>query len=182
MEKKNKVIIGLLVVAVVLFGIIQFVIIPANQKKQSEFEKNQTDALTHDITAIEDYRSQYISEASNVSQLFYALPLGNISKKYEINSKECSLTVSYLDTVWNIGEEKVRRDLVYNTVVAMAAIDNLSAVAYEFSGDSFHFTREQIENELGTNLSEILKEDIWKERVQDKIGSINFINQFYVEN
>lgn len=182
MKEKNKIIIGLLVIAVVLFGIIQFAVIPANQKKQLEFEKNQTDAFTHNIITIKNYKSQYIGDASNVSQLFYALPLGNIEKKYEINSEECSLTVSYLDTVWNIGEEKVRRDLVYNTIAAMAAIDNLSAITYEFSRDSFHFTREQIENEFGTNLSEILKENIWKERVQDKMGSVNFINQFYTED
>ena len=52
--------------------------------------------------------------------------------KFEIDSEACTLTVNYLDTVWNIGEEKVQRDLIYNSVAAMAAIDNLSGITYNF--------------------------------------------------
>lgn len=179
MSKKNKVIIGLIAFAVIVFGVIQFAIIPANQKKQAEYEKKQTDSFTHDITVIKDYQSPYIGDATNVSKLFYALPLNNISMKFEINSEKYSLTVNYLDTVWNIGEEKTHRDLVYNTVAVMAAIDNLSAITYEFSGDSFSFSREQMEKVFGPDLSVLLEADVWKEKVQDQIASIDFVNQFY---
>lgn len=128
MNKKSKIIIGLLAVAVVLFCLIQFWIIPANQAKQEAYAQNQTDALTHDISAIEDYRTAYLGDANNVRDLFGNLPLNNIPRQFEINSDDCTLTVNYLDTVWNIGEDKVQRDLIYNTVAAMAAIDNLSGI------------------------------------------------------
>ncbi len=105
MNKKSKVITGLLAAAAILFCAVQFWIIPTNQAKQEEYARNQTDALTHDISAIEDYRSAYVGDASNIGGLFENLPLNNISKKYEINSDDCILTVNYLDTVWNIGEE-----------------------------------------------------------------------------
>lgn len=72
--------------AVVLFCLIQFWIIPADQAKKETYARNQTDALTHDISAIEDYRTAYLGDAANVTKLFGALPLNNIPKQFEINS------------------------------------------------------------------------------------------------
>ena len=179
MSKRNKIIIGLVAVAAVLFCVIQFWIIPTANNKQMEYAKNQSDALTHDIAAIEDFKSPYIGDATNISNLFQALPLNNISMKYQINSEDCSLTVNYLDTVWNIGEEKIHRDLIYNSVAAMAAIDNLSAITYEFSGDNFSFTRESMEEVFGSPLSDLLEKDGWNEKVQSELASKDFVEQFY---
>lgn len=179
MNKKNKVIICLLAIAVILFCIIQFGIIPANREKQAEYVRNQTDALTHDITSIDDYKSPYVGNANNVSNLFYSLPLNNVSMKFEVNSETCALTVNYLDTVWNIGEEKVQRDLVYNSVAAMAAIDNLSGITYNFSGESYFFSREQIEEIFGSPLSELLEQGKWSKEVQDKLSYTDFIKEFF---
>lgn len=179
MSKKNKIIIGLVAIAAVLFCVIQFGVIPANQNKQAEYAEKQTDALTHDISAIEDFKSPYIGNANNVSNLFYALPLNQITMKFQVNSDECSLTVNYLDTVWNIGEEKVHRDLVYNSVAAMAAIDNLTAITYEFSGDTYSFERKEMEDVFGSPLSDLLKKEIWNEKVQSKLSSSDFVSQFF---
>lgn len=179
MNKKSKAIIGLSAIAVVLFCAIQFWIIPTNRAKEAEYARNQTDALTHDICAVEDYKTPYIGNASNVSGLFETLPLNNISKEFEINSEDCILTVNYLDTVWNIGEEKAQRDLVYNSVAAMAAIDNLSGITYNFSGDRYSFTRKQIEDVFGTPLSNLLKLENWSEEVQSKLKDMDFVGQFF---
>lgn len=179
MNKKSKVIISLLAIAIVLFCAIQFWIIPTNRAKEAEYARNQTDALTHDISVVEDYKTSYIGNANNISGLFEVLPLNNVSMKFEINSEDCILTVNYLDTIWNIGEEKVQRDLVYNSVAAMAAIDNLSGITYNFSGDSYSFTREQIEDVFGTPLSNLLKQEKWSEEVQNKLNDTDFIGQFF---
>ncbi len=179
MNKKNKAIIGLLAIAVILFCATQFWIIQANQTKQADYARNQTDALTHDISAIEDYRSAYVGDASNISGLFENLPLNNISKKYEINSDDCTLTVNYLDSIWNIGEEKVQRDLIYNSVAAMAAIDNLAGITYNFSGDSCSFNRKEIEDIFGSSLSNLLLPEKWSEKVQARISSKEFCQQFF---
>lgn len=179
MNKKNTVIVGLLAIAIVLFCSIQFWIIPTNRAKETEYARNQTDALTHDISVIETYRTPYIGNASNVSGLFEVLPLNNISKKFEINSDNCILTVHYLDTVWNIGEEKVQRNLIYNSVAAMAAIDNLSGIIYNFSDDSYSFERTQIEEVFGSPLSELLEEKNWVEKVQNELSSEEFCQEFY---
>lgn len=179
MNKKSKMIIGLLAVAVVLFCLIRFWIIPADQAKKETYAQNQTDALTHDISAIEDYRTAYLGDSTNVIELFGALPLNNIPKRFEINSDDCTLTVNYLDTVWDIREDTVQRDLVYNTVAAMAAIDNLSGITYNFSGDSYSFDRAQMEEVFGAPLSDLLDQKTWNKNVQDKLKDAGFVGQFY---
>lgn len=179
MTKKNTLIIGLLATAVVLFCVIQFAIIPANRDKQAAYAQDQTDALTHDITSIEAYKSPYVGDATNVSHLFYALPLGNISMKFEIDSDTGALTVNYLETVWDIGEDKVQRDLIYNTVAAMATIDNLTAVTYNFSGDSFTFSRKEMEDAFGSPLSALLEPGKWNKEVQNKLNDGDFVKGFY---
>lgn len=179
MNKKNKVIICLLVIAVVLFFAIIFWMIPANQKKQADYTRDQTDARTHAISVIEEYRSAYVGDATNISGLFEHLPLNNISKKYEINSKDCTLTVNYLDTIWNIGEEKVQRDLIYNSVAAMAAIDNLNGITYNFSGNNYTFSRKEIEDVFGSPLSDLLLPEKWNNEVQIRLLSKEFCQQFY---
>ncbi|MGN1479282.1 MAG: DUF4825 domain-containing protein [Acutalibacteraceae bacterium] len=176
---RNKVIIALVSAAAILTCLTLFVIIPSNQKKQEEYEAAQQDALTHDITAVEIYKSPYIGDTSNSTQIFYKLPLGNIQKKFQIDSDNCTITVYYLDTVWDIGEEKVHCDLVYNAVAAMASIDNMTAVTYEFNDKSFSFTREQIEAVFGNDLSSLLQKEVWQEKVQNKLADNTLTESFY---
>lgn len=179
MKKRNKIIIALIAIAVIMFCTICFFIIPNMERNQAIYNSNQQDALTHDITAIEDYRTRYLGNAANVSGLFEQLPLSNVEKKYQIDSEKCSLTISYLDTVWNIGEQKVYQDLLYNAIAAMASIDNLSSITYAFPEYSFSFTRAEMEEVFDNDLSSLLDEKIWKEKVQDRIADKDFLEQFY---
>ena len=179
MSKKSKIIISLLIVAAILFCAIQFWILPAKQAREVEYARNQTDALTHDISVIEDYKNAYVGNASNIIGLFEALPLNDVDKKFEINPDACTLTISYPDTVWNIGEEKVQRDLIYNSVAAMAAIDNLEGITYNFSGVRYSFDRNQLEIIFGSPLSKLLDKEMWSRSVTDKLGDQAFVGQFY---
>lgn len=181
MSKKNKTIIGLLIIAVIVFCSIVFFIVPTMQQEQSKYIADQTDALTHDISSIEEFRNPYVGNAPNTGNLFYTLPLNNVSMKFQIDSEDCTLTVSYLDTIWAIGEEKIHRDLVYNSIAAMAAIDNLTEITYELSDVSFSFSRQEIEDIFGAPLSDLLDNNEWKDKVQDQMGSSDFIGGFYSE-
>lgn len=179
MNKKNKIILILLAIAITLFIIVQFIAIPNIKNKEDKYIKNQTDSLTHDMSNIQEFKNKYIGDSSNTCNLFYNLPLNNIPMKFQINSKNCSLTVNYLDTIFDIGEKKVKRDLIYNSIIAMALIDNLTSITYEFSGDSFTFNRTSIEKKIGLNLSNILDKNTWKEQVQNKLNDTKFIDLFY---
>ncbi len=61
----------------------------------------------------------------------------------------------------------------------MAAIDNLSGITYNFSGDSYSFERVQIEDIFGTPLSKLLEQEKWGKSVQDKLNDTDFVGQFY---
>ena len=61
----------------------------------------------------------------------------------------------------------------------MAAIDNLSEITYNFSGDTYSFKRTEIETTLGTPLSNLLEEDTWGEAVQKKLNDADFVKQFF---
>jgi hypothetical protein len=100
--------------------------------------------------------------------------------KFQINSDDCTLTVSYLDTDWNIGDEKVHRDLIYNAVAAMALIDNLSGVTFEFPEDTFQFSRAEIQQVFSDDLSKLLGKNSWKALVQAKLSDSDFISQFHM--
>jgi len=179
MNKKTKIIIILLAAGVLLFSAVQFIIIPSINHRQEQYAAAQNDSLTHDINSVLKYKSQYIGDNSNTVNLFYNLPLNNVSMKFQINSDDCSLTVNYLDTVWNIGEEKVQRDLVYNSATAFSLIDNLTKITYEFSGKSYFFTRSQFENVFGTPLPSLLNQKILSEKIQSKLDDTKFVEEFY---
>lgn len=179
MSRRNQALLALLTGAAVLFCVLQFWLLPAREARLAAYERDQRDALTHDITAVEKYRGPYVGDASNLGNLFYKLPLGDLPMKFQIDSERCAVTVSYQETVWSVGEEKVRRDLLYNAVAAMASIDNLAEITYEFSGNTFLFQREALEQALGSPLSGLLSREVWEEKVQGQLGSEEFVGQFY---
>ncbi len=179
MNRKNIIILCLLAVAVILFGMIQFWIIPADNAKQEEYAHNQTDALTHDISAVQNYKSPYIGDASNTINLFGVLPLNNLSKKFEIDSDACSLTVNYSDSIGGVAEEKLKRNLIYTSIAAMAAVDNLAKITYNFPDSSYSFGREQVEEVFGTPLSDLLDKEAWSKQVQENLSSADFVGQFF---
>lgn len=69
--------------------------------------------------------------------------------------------------------------ILFWVIPAKASIDNLDGITYKFSGDSFSFTREQIEAIFGKDLSNLLEKEIWEEEVQSKIADRDFLTQFY---
>lgn len=177
--KNKKIIWGIVMLALLACLGISFSTI--NEKKHIDYTKTQvtTDALTHDITTIQQYKSPYIGNASNISQLFYHLPLNHLSMNFEIDSKACALTVNYIDTIKAVGVEEVRRDLLYNTIAAMATIDNLDKITYHFSDATYTFDRTQIETIFGSPLSNLLDKEIWRIKVQEPLKLNEFVQSFF---
>ena len=99
-----------------------------------------------DITALTKYRSAYIGDAANVSQLFYRLPLND-------------LPISF-------------------AIAAMALIDNLSEVIYEFPSGSYDISRSQAESVLGAPLSALLTDENRQKKVVEPLADDAFVEQF----
>lgn len=64
---------------------------------------------------------------------------------------------------------------------AMAAIDNLTAITYQFSGDTYSFDRDQLERSFSAPLSDLLERESWEEKVQNRLNDAAFVAQFFRE-
>ena len=179
MTKKRACILALVAVTAVLFAVIRCYVLPTRQAEAEAYAQRQTDARTHDITAIAPYRSPYMGDNSNTVALFQSLPLGQLGQTYELDSDACTVTVRYQAAAAELGLAVVQRDLVYDSVAAMAAIDNLKGVTYAFSDGTDSFSRAELEAVFGKPLSGLLEADKWTETVQKPLDSEAFVAQFY---
>ena len=177
-NKKNMIIVGVLAVVVVLFCAAFW--IASENRVKAEYAREQDDALTHDVTPIVQLGPIPLGDNNGVREIFGALPLHSVDRKYEIDAEHGSLTVNYLEVAGDIGVDDVQRDLIYNSAVAMAAIPNLSDITYNFVGDSCSFTREEIEDAFGKQLPDLLASSgEWQTEVRSRLASQKFCQQFY---
>lgn len=180
MQRKNIWIVSLLVLGAVLLAAIAFWLLPAQERQQEQTRAAQTDARTHDFSAVLAYASPYVGNNSNTVNLFYHLPLGDMPSRFEIEN-DARLCVRYQAAAAEIGTDKVRRDLIYDSAAAFALIDNLSVVCYEFSDGSYVFTRAQMEAVLGAPLSALRDGTAMHDRVQARLEDADFVAAFYAQ-
>lgn len=178
MRKKNIVIIALLCVGAVLFGIVQFIIVPNNNAQKEAFEKAQLDPLTHDIKYIEEYKSKYMGDASNIINLYSNLPLADVSHDFEMKPDDLKLIVNYKETVSRIGEKQTQGKLIYNATVSFALIDNLERIVYNFTGDAFEVSRSDVEA-FYPDWDRIMDNVIWDTQVRNKLGDPAYVSEIF---
>jgi hypothetical protein len=178
MKNRNRIIICLLVIGIALFAAVQFIVIPHNDAERNNYLAAQQEPATHDISSILKYKNKYMGNASNDANLFHHLPLSNVEMSFELFSDNLELEVNYKDTVWNIGEEKVKSSLLYNSAAAFALIDNLNVIDYNFSGTSYQVKRADIES-LYSNFSNILEKENWSNYVQSKMNDHQYVEDAF---
>lgn len=185
MSKKNKR--DIIVITLVIIGIICWLCAFWVHKKREDktrqetikYAKQQVDALTHDIDNVIKYKSKYMGDVSNNGNIFSNLPMNDVPRLFSQDANKKEITVYYQGVDWYIGVEKVRRNVVYNSIAAFALVDNLEKITYEFCGSQFKFTRKQVENVLGNDLSGLLNKEIWNKKVRDKMENKKFVDKFY---
>ncbi len=180
MQRKNIWIVSLLVLGAALLAAVVFWLLPAQERQQEQTRAAQTDARTHDFSAAAAYASPYVGDNSNTVNLFYHLPLGDAPAHFEIEN-DTQLRVRYQIAAAELGTDKVRRDLVYDSAAAFALIDNLDAVTYVFPDASYAFTRAQTEALLGAPLSALRDGTAMHDRVQARLDDADFVASFYAQ-
>jgi hypothetical protein len=178
MKTRNKVIVTLSILGIVLFGLVQGVVIPRNNEKKQQYILEQQNPTTHDLASILKYKSKYMGDISNIAGLFNTLPLNNIRKSFELFSDKLIAQVNYKDTIENIGEDKISKALIYNCTAAFALIDNLQGINYSFPGTTYTILRSDVEKLYGGDLPGLLRKDEWKGKVQDKLLDSEYVNNF----
>lgn len=176
MKTRNNIIIALAIIGIVFFGLVQFIVIPNNNRRYYKYMVQQQDPITHDISNVLKYRNKYMGNFSNTANLFYKLPLNNIKMTFELFPDKLTTEVKYKDTITNINGDKVTKALIYNSTVAFALIDNLQVLNYNFTGSSYKVSRSVVEKWYGQDLPGLLKKEEWKSKVQDKLEDSKYVN------
>lgn len=175
MKTRNFVIITLLVIGIILFGVVQGIVIPQNERSQQKYILDQKDPLTHDFKSIIKYKNKYMGNASNLINLFHSLPLNDVGMSFQLYPDTFTAEVDYKETVWGIGKDKVDRALIYNATAAFILIDNLKAIDFNFTGASFKVSRESVEKWYDTDLSSLFAEAAWKNKVQSRMQDGDYV-------
>lgn len=118
MWTRNRAIIILAVIGIVLFGIVLGIILSNKKTAEIEYEADQKDPLTHDFANILPYEDKYMGNNGNL-KLFQSLPLHDYEQTYHIYSDDLMYELTYTDTVAEIGQQKVEKALIYNATAAL---------------------------------------------------------------
>jgi hypothetical protein len=178
MKTRNKAIILLSMVGAILFILVQVVIIPRNNRAKQNYIMSQKNPTSHDLNSILKYKSKYIGDISNVSNLFHNLPLNDGQLSFKLIPESLILQVNYKDLERRHSAEDIERGLMYNSTAAFALIDNLNEIDYSVDTLSYKVTRTEFENWYNVKLPMLLEESNWKEKVQDKLKDNNYVKNF----
>lgn len=158
MHKTTWTIIG--ITLVLLIGVVY--VLNSNQKQVKQGNVEQLHVTTHDFQKVLAYESDYMGDASNISNLFNNLPLSNHKGTIELDSDNFICVVNY-DAK---SDEKVA---IYNATAAFVLIKNLETVDMRFSDQSYEITRKQVEGWFGPDFEALIDPTVFKEKVQQPL-------------
>lgn len=176
MKNRNILIIVLLAIGVILYGVVQFGVILPNNAEKEKYVLQQKDPLTHDFNNILKYKNDYMGNASNIINLFYNLPLSDLGIRFELFPETLTLEVDYQGESARIDEEKLKTALIYNSMAAFTLIANLEQINFVFPDGAYRTTRHGFQDEFGS-FADILNENSWNEKVQNKLNDKNYVEQ-----
>lgn len=174
-QQRNRVIILLAVTALLLTAVVYAYIIPAQDAHTEAYHKAQTDPLTHDLDSILLYKSDYMGDAPNLSQLLYHLPLADVPISLELDSEQLWVQVHYEVLSSDYGEEKLHQALVYNAVAIFSLIHNVNGVEFSFSDVTYRVARMDLMRNWDISSEELLDPKTWKNQLQAQLNRPEFL-------
>ncbi len=176
MKNKNRIIIFLAILGLAFFSFFQFAIIPREKAKEARYISDQKSPRTHDLNSILKFKSKYMGDASNLINLFYSLPLNDIPMTFQLYPDKLVVEIDYKSGISNIGEQKVKEAIIYNSTASFALIDNLQGLVYNFQDKHYSITRNNVEKFYGTKCNLLLEENCWKESVEKPLNDSKYVN------
>ncbi|QAA33189.1 DUF4825 domain-containing protein [Clostridium manihotivorum] len=178
MKTRNKAIILLSIVGVILFILVQGVVIPRNNRAKENYIMAQKNPTSHDLKSILKYKSKYMGDISNVSNLFHNLPLNDGQLSFKLIPENFILQVNYKDLEKRYSTEDIERGLMYNSTAAFALIDNLKQIDYSVDTVNYKVARNEFERLYNVKLPMLLEDSTWKEKVQDKLKDNSYVKNY----
>jgi len=126
------------------------------------------DPRTHNFEKVLSYENDYMGNASNLGNLFGALPLNEYKGTFEMDPEIYSLVMDYNTSAEELGET-AKQAVIYNTTAAFTLIGNLEVSEMRFQDKSYTVTKENVEKWFKTTLVDLKDPVVFKERVQDRL-------------
>ncbi|KLH96897.1 DUF4825 domain-containing protein [Brevibacillus formosus] len=173
---RNKIILALVLIGVVLFMVIQIVIIPENEAQSEQYQLAQQSPLTHDLESILPYKNKYMGATSNLV-MFNHLPLDQLKRTFQLRPEKFTIEIHYEDKTTDVEAKLFKQAMLYNSVSAFALVDNLQTIEYRFSDTTIVATRVAIQGLFGEDLASLLTKEKWRAGVQDKLRDDQFVEE-----
>lgn len=179
MKRANIFIVILFVVGIMLTVVVEGYIIPQREAREAQYELDQRDALSHDFASVIPFANKYMGNFGNLSGLNYRLPLGYLSKTYELQSDNLSAHIIYHERADELTDLQLKLNIQYNVTANFVLIDNLAAVTMTLNDSSYTVRRSDVEKWYGVELSSLQDEELWKKRVQEHLYNEQEVEQFF---
>ncbi|WP_136607806.1 DUF4825 domain-containing protein [Paenibacillus dokdonensis] len=178
MWTKNKTILLLAVVGILLFTAVQGIALPQWDRNKQVYAAEQQSPLTHDLQSIMKYQSQYMGNSSNLSNLMHTLPLNEIRCTMELHPDSLTADILYHAETAGLNTERLERSLIYNATAAFALVDNLEQIRFKFDDRTYTAERSQLEEWYGKKLSSLTDSPkIWEPDVQEPLASHDYVQK-----
>jgi len=92
-------IIALLLIGLGVLAFIEGYIKPEMRKKEQQYLSEQKDPLTHDFNRLLKFKSRYMGDASNLSNLNLNLPLYEIPRTFQLYPETLTAEINYQDSL-----------------------------------------------------------------------------------
>lgn len=163
----------------------EYYIVDIEKKYTSETVPNVPfDRDESGIDNIIKYKSKYVGDNSNDSNLINNLPLSEYGYTFEIDSENLGLTINYHITDWYIKDNLyLQKSLIYNSVSIISLIDNVEYIEYNFTGNSYKVSRDIIESEYPSFYKIVHNNEVNKENfnqfLENKMKDNEFIERIF---
>lgn len=178
MWTKNKLILLLASVGVLLFSAVQGIVLPQWDRNEQIYAAEQLSPLTHDLESIMKYQNKYMGNASNLSNLMHTLPLSEVRSTMELHPDSLAADIIYHAPTTDLEPQKLERSLIYNATAAFALIDNLKRIRFKFDDRVYEAERGRLEDWYGKKLSSLTDSPkIWKPDVQNPLAAPSYVKK-----
>jgi hypothetical protein len=177
MNLRSKLAVGLIAGSILILLALQISTMPGTEHINDKDVANIQDPFMEDFDSISQYRNKYMGNASNLTGLFYQLPLRDLDMSFKLHPEAFTAEVNYKAAASEVDAHTLDRALIYNATAAFALIENLEAVAFNFEGSYFKLFRSDVERWYGVELGELAEAAAWRDRVQDRLKDEAYVQE-----
>lgn len=161
-KKNANIVISIVLLALVGLGVVFL----TNEMSKGKNEQGivNTGISAYSENELYKYKSQYIGDASNVSNLLNTLPLGDFKKEILLitEDKPYGINVNYDFTNTNIDLEEIKSLFHKNAIVMFVLIENLDNITFKTIQNNeevkYQYSRNEIQKSFNDKLWEYSKD------------------------